>query len=222
MSKKEKNLFMRILSNRYIQTLVAMAVITCTLVALTMFGLNIYTKHGESVTVPSLRGLQEEEVSAILYKSGLQYEIIDSLFLTGGTPGAVIEQVPEEGANVKKGRTIYITTKAKGVEMVTIPELRDLSRRQAVATLESLGFSNIIIDEVPSVYTGLVIDITYKGEPIGANQKLPKGDPITLTVGAGGEVLIDSIIDYIPDYDDEPIVTTQNSEKPVIDNSFFE
>jgi len=129
--------------------------------------------------------------------------------------------VPEAESHVKKNRTIFLTMQAKSVEKITIPALKDFSQRQAIATLHSLGFTNIITKETPSVYKGLVIDVTYKGNSIEPNTKLPKDAPIGLTVGAGGEILIDSLIDIIPDagYQDFDL---QTREKPTIDNSFFE
>lgn len=220
MTKKDKNILAKLLTNKYIKTIVLMMLIGCALIAVTLYWLNIYTKHGESITVPSVRGLQENEAGDILKKSDLKYEVIDSLFLTDGTPGAVVEQTPEENSKVKKGRTIYIRIQAKGVQMITIPNLRDQSQRQAISTLRSLGFSNISIDEVSSAYKGLVIDVLHKNKSLEANSKVPKGDPITLTVGAGGEVLIDSIIDYIPSHGELPENSPRQNSN--IDNSFFD
>lgn len=223
MGKKDKNILVKILTNKYIKTLALMVIIGCSLVAIALFYLQIYTKHGESINVPSVRGLQIEEAGDILKKSDLKYEIIDSLFLTTGVPGSVVEQTPEENSKVKKGRTIYITIQAKGAQMIAIPNLRDRSQRQAISTLRSLGFSNIIINEIPSAYKGLVIDVIYKNQSLEADTKIPKGDPITLTVGAGGEVLIDSIVDYIPEIEtNSQNLPQERRNQPAIDQSFFE
>lgn len=225
--KENKNILLKILSNRFLQTFVAMALISCLLIALVLYGLNRYTNHGEYVVVPSIRGMQKEEAKTVLEKASLHYEIVDTLFLTGGNPGSVLEQLPEENSKVKKGRTIYIKTQAMGVQMITIPLLKDLSQRQAISTLRSLGFDNIEISEIPSAYKGLVIDIKHKGISVEANQKLPKGDPLTLVVGAGGEAIIDSIIDYIPDgtVENTALNTPINSESQnnsQTENPFFD
>ena len=198
-----------------------MAAIGGVLIALVLFGLNIYTKHGESVVVPSVMGLQAEEAAALLGQHSLRSEVVDSIFLTGGTPGGITDQIPEADSRVKKNRTIFLTIQAKSVEKVTIPALKDFSQRQAVATLHSLGFTNIVTTEIPSAYKGLVIDVTYKGNSIESNAKLPKGATIGLTVGAGGEILIDSLIDIIPDAEYQNH-NSQTRETPAVDNSFFE
>ena len=219
--EKDKSIIMRVLTNAYVKNLALMALITGVIIALTLYGLKIYTKHGESVTVPSVIGMQEHEAASILRQHSLGYEVVDSIFLTGGKPGGMTDQVPEEGSLVKKDRIIFLTMQAKGVDKVAIPALKDYSQRQAVATLHSLGFTNIIVKEVPSAYRGLVLDVTYRGNSIEPNAKLPKGDPIGLTIGAGGEVLIDSLIDILPQIDPQNS-NVQSQDNPVIDNSFFE
>lgn len=171
--------------------------------------LNFYTKHNESVSVPLVKGMLEQEAADILRSSGLKYEVIDSVYQTGGVPGSITEQIPKENLNVKRGRTVFLVVQAKGVELVAIPELKDYSRRQAEAQLNSLGFTKIIIEEVPATYKGLVISVSYKGQKIVSGQKIPKGATLNLLVGAGGESLDGDSIDSQ--------VETQN-----VENSFFE
>lgn len=58
--------------------------------------------------------------------------------------------------------------------MIAIPELKDVSRRQAEAQLNSLGFTRITIEEVPAAYKGLVISVSYRGKNIVLGQKFQK------------------------------------------------
>jgi len=190
---EKKSIVKKILSNTYVKNIFFMAIAFVALVIIILIGLNIYTKHGESIKVPSVKGLQEAEAHGILKAANLHYEISDSLYQNDGVPGAILEQIPKENSNVKKGRTIYLIIKAKGQQMIPVPELKDYSRRQAEAQLNSLGFSNIIIDEVPSAYAGIVLSVSYKGQVLTPNQKVPKGSTLKMTVGAGGEELEDSI-----------------------------
>jgi len=164
-----------------------MAAVAVALIVVVLIGLNFYTKHNESVIVPSVKGLQVQEAADVLRSANLNYEISDSVFQAEGVPGAIIEQVPIGESNVKKGRTVFLIIKAKSVQMVAIPELKDFSRRQAEAQLNSLGFTKITIVEVSSIYKGLVISVSHKGKELVPGQKIPKGSPLTLTVGAGGE-----------------------------------
>ncbi|NDV77642.1 PASTA domain-containing protein [Dysgonomonas sp. 511] len=206
MSEK-KNIIKRIFTNIYVKNIFIMLVVSLALVLILLLALNIYTRHNESITVPNVKGLQAEDARGIITSADLNYEIIDSIFQVGGTPGAVLEQIPKGDSKVKSGRTVYLTIQAKGVQMVPVPELKDFSRRQAEAQLKSLGFEKIIIDEVPSPYAGIVISVSYKGKILSPNQKVPKGSMLKLTIGAGGEPLEDDSLPYT---------------EPKVDESFFE
>ena len=50
------------------------------LVVLLIYGLDIYTRHGDTVKVPDLRGKTLAEMQRILDDAGLKYEINDSTF----------------------------------------------------------------------------------------------------------------------------------------------
>jgi beta-lactam-binding protein with PASTA domain len=190
---EKKSFVSRFLTNIYVKNILLMIVAGLVLVIIVLFFLNRYSKHDESIIVPAVKGLQVEDAEGILKAANLQYEVVDSIFTTGGVPGAITEQTPKEQSKVKEGRTIFLTIQAKGIQMVAIPELKDYSRRQAEAQLNSLGFNQIIMDEVPSAYAGIVISVSYKGKTLSPNQKIPKGSTLRMTVGAGGEALEDSI-----------------------------
>ncbi|MFV0328371.1 MAG: PASTA domain-containing protein [Dysgonomonas sp.] len=207
---KKENIILRLLKNIYFKNLLLMAGAVVVLVVIVLILLNFYTKHNESITVPTVKGLQVQEASGILSSSDLKYEISDSIYQAeGAAPGSIIEQIPKEQSKVKKGRTVFLVIKAKSEQMVAVPELKDYSRRQAEAQLNSLGFSKITIQEVPAAYKGLVISVSYKGKQLTPNQKIPKGAALQMTVGAGGESSED---DSISDQTD-----SQDIEK-----SFFE
>jgi beta-lactam-binding protein with PASTA domain len=184
---KKQNIISGFFGNIYVKNLLLMAAVAIALVIAVLIGLKYYTKHNESIKVPSVKGLQMQEAASILRSSGLEYEISDSVYQVEGAPGSVIEQVPIGESNVKKGRTIFLIVKAKEVQMIAIPGLKDFSRRQAEAQLNSLGFSNITIEEVSSIYRGLVISVSYRGRELTPGEKIPKGSPLKLTVGAGNE-----------------------------------
>lgn len=192
MEKKKKGIVSKIIFNPYVKNISLMILIVILLVIVTLFGLDKYTKHDEFVIVPNIKGLQEEEAAGILKSNTLSYEVTDSIFLTDGKPGAIIEQTPEEDSKVKKGRTIYLVLQAKSQQMVKIPSLQDFSQRQAEAQLSALGFNKITISEAPSRYKGIVLSIEYKGRKVEADQKIPKGAPLKMTIGSGtGEDSLD-------------------------------
>ena len=150
-----------------------------------LFWLDGYTRHDQAVTVPLLKGLQVEEAGAILRSANLNYEVVDSIYEKRGVPGSVLEQIPVEDSNVKEGRTVYLIVQAKAQQLVAVPDMADYSQRQAEALLNSLGFTNIKIEEVSSDYKGLVISIEYKGLTLAGGQKIPKGAVLLMKVGDG-------------------------------------
>ncbi|MFR0677740.1 PASTA domain-containing protein [Dysgonomonas mossii] len=206
---KKENIILRLLKNIYVKNVLMMIGAFVGLVIIVLFLLNFYTKHNESITVPTVKGLQVQDAAGILESSDLRYEISDSIFQAEGAPGSIIEQIPKEQSKVKKGRTVFLVIKAKGVQLVSVPELKDYSRRQAEAQLASLGFNKVTIQEVPAAYKGLVISISYRGKQLTPNQKIPKGSPLVMTVGAGGDI-------------SEGDSISEQSDSQDIEKSFFE
>src|SRR3982751_5811319 len=101
--------------------------------------LNNYTHHGESITVPDVRGLTEEKLVRFINDKHLRYKIVDSLFEDSKVPGTVIEQDPKPDSKVKENRTIYLTVNSSRPPKVKMPDLADVSFRQAEAILQTFG-----------------------------------------------------------------------------------
>lgn len=182
---KEESKGKRIFSNIYVRNILAMFMVTGLLIGLVLLGLDVYTRHDQSVIVPELKGLTVDDAESILNAEGLNYEVIDSVFQKKGVPGSILEQLPKEQSKVKKGRTIYLTIQARGEEMVAIPDLKDFSQRQAEAQLNALGFSNIVVQEVPAEFSGIVVSVEYRGKALLPGQKIAKGSSLVMKVGSG-------------------------------------
>jgi len=76
-----------------------------------------------------------------LDKQSLKSIVIDSSYVKGIAPGAILEQNPAGGSKVKSGRTVYLTVNADSAPKVAIPDVMDNSSlRQAEAKLRALGF----------------------------------------------------------------------------------
>ena len=155
------------------------------LIVFTLIGLNLYTRHNQSIVVPNVKGLQIKEASSFLSSAGLKYEVVDSVYRRGGTPGAIVDQVPKASSQVKVGRTIFLTVQAFGQQMISVPDLTDYSQRQAISLLEAMGFTNIQIEEVYSEYKDLVISVQYNNKTLQKGQKVPLDALVRLQVGNG-------------------------------------
>lgn len=165
--------------------LLLMALAAFVLIALAMWGLNIWTAHGQVQVVPDVRTLSVSEAQSTLRGCNLLTEVVDSVYGSSGARGAVVEQVPPPGNKVKPGRTVYLTINAFEAKKVTLPELIGTSVRQARATLQTLGFNDIREVRVPSDYRDLVISVKSMGVPLRAGTSLPVGASVVIEVGEG-------------------------------------
>ena len=101
--------------------------------------LKIYTRHGEAYVVPDLKGLTPGELNINEATRIFNFTVTDSVFDNSLLPGSIIKQNPSAGSKVKKGRTIYLTVVSYTPKMSIMPELKDLTVRQAVTTLRTNG-----------------------------------------------------------------------------------
>lgn len=173
------------------------AAVAIILLAILLIGLRQYTQHGVEITVPEITELYLEEARIILESEGLHIEVIDSTYSTKVPQGTIVEQTPLAGSKVKHGRTIYVIQNAQMRRPVVLPELRDMSLRQAKATLSSLG---LVIDSIayePSAYRDIVLDIRMGDSIINAGTRVSEGSPVLLIVGKGQgteEVTIPTVV----------------------------
>ncbi|MFI5205273.1 MAG: PASTA domain-containing protein [Flavobacteriales bacterium] len=157
------------------------------------FGMNwwlkSFTKFGAEhyVTVPDLRGLPAEQVSKRLAALELKFEVTDSVFNDAGEKGTVWLQQPEPTSvtkqKVKKGRTIFLSVIAKAPKMISMPKLKDKSRRHAEGILRIIGLKAIPKYKAYSDCNDCVIEQQYKGKIIEPGQRIPRGETIVLILG---------------------------------------
>ena len=160
-------------------------VVTIILIIVLILGLRHYTEHGQEVVVPHVANLYLEEAKIIAASEGLHIEVIDSTYSTKTPLGTIVEQNPMAGARAKHGRTIYVIQNARYRRPVVLPELRDLSLRQAETTIRVLGLQIAEIIYEPSIYKNIVLDIRQDDTPIVGGTRLEEGSSITLVVGKG-------------------------------------
>lgn len=207
------------LGNSIVKNLLMIAAVALCLLLLTLLFLHLYTRHSNNVLVPSLHGLQINEAKTILKSKGLHVEVIDSIYQKDAVPGAIISQTPKPENKVKEGRAIYVTIYSRNPQQIAVPGVVDYSSRQAIALLNSIGFTQVDIELAPSQYSGLVLAVKYRGKTLSADEKVPAGASLKLVVGSGGGDSGSIEGDTIPPVEDED---SQNStQRDNIDKSFF-
>ncbi len=146
--------------------------------------LDYWTHHGETSTVPQIKGMSYQSAKQMLADADLTVEISDSIYDRTSAPGTVLESWPKAGAVVKRGRQVYVTVTAFSPKMITISmPVIGVSSRQAVSYLEALGISSIRIISVPSQYPDLVENAVSDGKVLSVGATLPVTASVTLEVG---------------------------------------
>ena len=154
--------------------------------------IDTYTNHSQAVLVPDIRGLQIEDAAPLLELKQLRYTIIDSIYLKDTRPGAIVELLPEVNERVKKNRIIYITINAKSEESAPIPDVTDISFRQAFAYLKSLGFNNVEEKYVSGEYRDLTVGVEYNGQLVNSGTRVPLTANLILVISNGSNEPHDS------------------------------
>ena len=174
------------------------------------------TNHGDTITVPDLKGMQENELDAFLSKKDLRYEIKpDSGFSVEFKPLAVLKQHPKPGSKVKKNRKIYLNLNAQTPPKTKMPNLRDESLKNAEMILKSYGLRRGKIMYRPDLAENAVLQQLYKGERIETGAELPKGVRIDLVVGDGLGDNTFKVMDFTFMPYDEALVAIQGSDLKV-------
>jgi len=144
------------------------------------------TRHGETITVPNLRGMSLNDMDEFLKKRNLNYEVYDSIYDQKYPPLSIYTQYPLPGSYVKENRKIYLTYVKTSPDLTTIPDdLIDGSLKNAELRLENAGLKRGEITYKPDPGINAVLEIWHKGEKIEPNTELQKGSVIDLVVGDG-------------------------------------
>ena len=163
--------------------LVLAVIITMVLAVVCLIVLKSYTRHGREVDMPNFVGQNSVALIDTLLPSDYIIVITDEVYDKTMEPGTIIKQNPEAGEKVKKGRKVYLTVATSEPPTVIMPELRDVSLRQAEIMLNALGLELEGTIMKPSPYENAVLEQLHNGRVIAAGTKIKMGDKITLVVG---------------------------------------
>jgi beta-lactam-binding protein with PASTA domain len=174
-----------ILSKTFLKNLGLATVIVVGIVMMSLIWLNFYTRHGQSRAVPNFIGLTMDQTVKLAKKSKVRYQVIDSVYTSDVQRGCIAEQNPKAGFRVKKWRNIMLTINAFNPEMVAMPNLINLPKRQAIALIESAGLEMGTPRYIPDISIDVVIKQLYNGREIQEGDSLQKGSVIDLVLGKG-------------------------------------
>lgn len=144
------------------------------------------TNHGETIKVPDLTGMTMEEAEKKVKANQLRLAVNDSAYAEGASPLTILKQFPKVDEVVKKNRTIYVSINRVNPPTLPVPDIVDKSLINAEVVLKSSELKRGRILYEPYPFQNLVKDMLYKGKPIIAGTRIPKGSIIDLVVGDGG------------------------------------
>ena len=181
---KKKKAFRFLRDKWFYISLIIMLLLVVGALFFTFKKLDKFTRHGEEFPVPDLVGMNYDEALEV-YKDELTFILLDSIYVKDFPEGAVYQQDPAAGQNVKKGRNVYIIRTNIAPEIVKMPNLRNLSLRQAMVSLNMVGLKVDQLEFVDYFARNAVIEQKIKDNVIEPNDDVVKGSAVTLVVGLG-------------------------------------
>ena len=173
--------------------LAAMALVMVLLCVGVRFGIDLYTHHGEAISIPDVRHKSFADAERILKDAGLPVVVSDTGYVKNLPPDCVLEQSPAPGEKVKSGHVIYVTINSAHSPVITIPDVIDNSSlREAMAKLTAMGFKLGSPQYIPGE-EDWVYGILVKGRHVVAGDKVSIDDVLIIQVGNGRRDAGDSV-----------------------------
>ncbi len=180
---------------------------------ITLFGLNIYTHHGQAYSVPNFKGLTITEAKQLIKEKNFRCQIVDSVFINDMKRGVIVDQNPPADFNVKTNRTIFFTINAFTKPKVKMPNIVGVSLRQAKAILETRGLNVGKLIYVPDFAKNNILKQKYQGHVVKTGTLIDKGTFIDVVIGNG----LSSQTTYVPNL----VFLNKNKALQEITNSYL-
>lgn len=98
-----------------------------------------YTNYNEGVTVPDVTKLSLEEAGENLEDSGLRFEVLERRAHSAYPANYIIDQEPSAKSIVKPNRKVYLTVNTNVTPQTVVPNVVNMSLRNAEIQLENHG-----------------------------------------------------------------------------------
>ncbi|MFQ3340450.1 MAG: beta-lactam-binding protein with PASTA domain [Flavobacteriaceae bacterium] len=173
-------------SKLFLWQLLYLGLASTTFFFLVSVSLREITNHNDYQKVPNLRGVTLSAIPAIMEEQNFRFEVIDSTkFVPELPPLSIISHLPLAEREVKKNRKIYLTVNPSNYRKITVPNLIQITRRNAESIIKSVGFEVGEITYKNDIGKDMVLEIRYQGNKINPGILLPKTTKIDLVLGNG-------------------------------------
>ncbi len=177
------------LSKSFLKNIFYIALITSTSVFFSFFILKLITHHNYYIEVPNLVGFEISKANRFIElseASSLKIEVLDSAkFNPNYPPLTIMEQFPTAKKEVKKGRKIYITLNPVGFKKIKIPNVIQITLRNAETLLNAVGFEVGELIYRDNIGKDMVLEMRHEGKKIQPGFALQQRKKIDLVLGNG-------------------------------------
>tara|TARA_A100001011_G_scaffold312637_1_gene330163 strand:+ start:7656 stop:8216 length:561 start_codon:yes stop_codon:yes gene_type:complete len=177
------------LSKSFLKNIFYIALITSTSVFFSFFILKLITHHNYYIEVPNLVGFEISKANRFIElseASSLKIEVLDSAkFNPNYPPLTIMEQFPTAKKEVKKGRKIYITLNPVGFKKIKIPNVIQITLRNAETLLNAVGFEVGELIYRDNIGKDMVLEMRHEGKKIQPGFSLQQRKKIDLVLGNG-------------------------------------
>ena len=167
----------------YINLLIIIALVVI-IIEVAFVSLKGYTRHGEEIVVPDFVGLNCDSVLE-QYSDLFHFVMLDSIYAKNLPEGSFYQQDPLPNSNVKKGRNLYYVKVSEAPEKAVMPNLRNLSLRQALVLLKANGLKVSELEYVDHFAKNAIVNQYFNGNVIEPGSEIIKGSAVKLQVGYG-------------------------------------
>ena len=175
-----------IYSGVFFKNIFYISCLTILLVFIVFLGLGFVTQHNKYVKVPELFGLNISKAIETAKNKSLNIKILDSAkFDPNYPPLTVLEQFPNHNKEVKKGRKIYLTLNPVGYKKMKVPNVIQITLRNAETLLNAVGFEVGELIYKDNIGKDMVLEIRHEGKKIEPGHALQQRKKIDLVLGNG-------------------------------------
>jgi beta-lactam-binding protein with PASTA domain len=151
----------------------------------------LYTRHGSAKEVIDYSGMPFDDALEKAEDQGFKLVASDEVYVLNRPAGIIISQVPQKGAKIKSGRTIFCVITGGDAPSVTLPKLSNNDEYEAYQKqLLRLGiYSRIREERFESEYEEkTILEVYFEGKRLSNSRinasvvKLPKGSYLDFVI----------------------------------------
>ena len=174
------------ISKSFFLALLQAGVVGVGLIFLLFLVLHFHTRQNRLIAVPDLHQIPLAEAEDLLSDLRLNFEVIDSTqFNPEIAPLSVVEHQPRAHDEVKQGRKIYLTLNPSTYRKVSVPNVVQVTYRNATSSLHAVGLEVGNISYRNNIGKDMVLALRFEGDEIDPGAKIPKSSKVDLVLGNG-------------------------------------